>query len=812
MGRLLRVASSFALVAACAPSAVTVAPAGGGENGEASSGGASGGVSSSGGTTGGSSGGMSSGGGSTSGSSGGVSSGGGTTSGSSGGISSGGGSTGGASSGISSGGGSTGGASSGISSGGGGTSGTSGGSGQTSSGFPGSACAPRQLAPALHAHADEATGQFLVHYWQQSSDYLRSCWGGGCASTGPTGYWTFAQGLDAVLDAASREGGFQGTIATFFNAAAGHQTGYSNGFSSDYYDDENWMALALLRAYDYSGDGAYLQEAEKLYGDIEAAWDTSCCGATPGGIWWDNALAPTGGHTQKATASNAGPVITAVRLAARTGAAAYLSFAEKVYGFWRGNFVNAKGQVADDVTSPTANPPGVVRWWPFTYDNGLMVGAALALHEATGHAAYLADARTFAAFLQESRTEQTGDGPVLDDGTNQQCTGDCEQFKGIAYRYLDDLAGADAESSQMPLLAACPSAVWDYARGAGDLFASDWAGPPVSSADTPAETSALMALNLGAARAGQYPGRTFPANHLQAEEGQLNGVGLEATHAGYEGFGYVAGWGSQGQSVVMRWNVPYAGDWRFTYHYSAGAGAAVRELSIDGKVVNSSLGFPATGAWDNWSSVHGEHALAAGPLEIKIGYPAGSSGFLNLDEVIVQPVPRCAGLPGFPVPSGPFNQADCCGVLPELSWSAAAGAVGYDVVIDGALAGSTAGTSLAPGALSPGVHRWYVEAVNGCGGNFSPEQELTVSPVPTEVSAPSPADGATFGGTSLSWIASAAGSGFDVRLDGHDVCSSIAGTTCTLAAPPASGRHLWRVFSHTGCGGVAGPPWTFTTP
>ena len=56
------------------------------------------------------------------------------------------------------------------------------------------------------------------------------------------------------------------------------------------------------------GDPRYRDRAVQLFDDIMAAWDETCCGSRPGGLWWDKP------HTQKATASNAGAVITAVRL------------------------------------------------------------------------------------------------------------------------------------------------------------------------------------------------------------------------------------------------------------------------------------------------------------------------------------------------------------------------------------------------------------------------------------------------------------------------------------------------------------------
>ncbi len=669
----------------------------------------------------------------------------------------------------------------------------------------GSSCAPQSQDAAAHADADQAVGDFLVHYWSQPLGYLAASWASqGGASTTATGYWTFAQGFDALLDAAFRTGGFGLTLDTFYDAAAAEKTSYSSGFSSSYYDDESWMTLALLRAYDFGGDATFLGSAEGIYASIEGGWDTTCCGASPGGIWWDQA------HTQKATASNAGPVIAGVRLAARSGNSAYLSFARRVYDFWRSTYVDAQGQVADHVVAKT----GQRLWWKYSYDQGLMVGAALELHEATGEARYLDDARAFAAFMQQSETESSGDGPILFDGST--CGGDCAQFKGIGYRYLNELSAVDPTLATLPVLVDSPLAVWNDARGPGDVFASDWAGPapsPTTPVDLRAVTSALMALDLSAARGGQYPGRGYPANHLQAEEGKLNGVGLEASAPGHEGFGYVAGWGSQGQSVLLHWDVPTAGRWRLTFAYAAGAGAATRTLSVDGKVVDSSLAFPGTGSWSTWSNVHEDLQLAQRPTDFEIGEAAGNGGYVNLDVVVVEPVPCAAGnLPGSPAPTAPWNQASCCGTPPAPSWTAATGATSYALVVDGAVACTTGGTSCALPPLAPGLHRWYVEAQNGCGASFSPERELAIAPSPASVGSPSPADGSVGAPSALSWSASAPGSSFDVTLDGQPICVGLTGTSCTPSSPPGPGCHRWQVTALTGCGELAGPVFSFDVP
>jgi len=139
--------------------------------------------------------------------------------------------------------------------------------------------------------ADGALQSFLVKFWNGS--YLRNRFPDDGSLTG---YWTYAHGWDAVMDGVERTSKkeYFGLIESFYLGQN------ERGWIVGYYDDECWTTMALLRAYDLTADAKYLNQAKTLYADIKAGWDTSCCGAVKGGLWWDKA------HTQKATAANAG--------------------------------------------------------------------------------------------------------------------------------------------------------------------------------------------------------------------------------------------------------------------------------------------------------------------------------------------------------------------------------------------------------------------------------------------------------------------------------------------------------------------------
>jgi predicted alpha-1,6-mannanase (GH76 family) len=465
--------------------------------------------------------------------------------------------------------------------------------------------------------ADNAVSTMLLHYWMPSAPYL----GNVSPSDGATtGYWTYAQALDTVLDGVERTGGvhFTGWIEALYDVQN------TIGWSRDFYDDEDWMTLALMRAYDQNHTAKYLDEAEQLYADIEAAWDTTCCGSHPGGIWWDRP------HTIKATASNAGPVIAGARLAERTGNSAYLAFAEKVYAYWLANMVDPTSHAVYDHISPD----GTRTAYNFTYNDGLMVGAGVALYTATHDATYLQDANAIAGYMLAHQTVKTTDGLALNDGTNTSCASDCQQFKGIGYRYLTELAQVDPQPQYQALLASSAKAIWNLARAPSGLFATDWAGPTTASSTIASDSSAAMAINLYAESVGPYDRSD---NVHEAEDGVVHAIALEAIHGAFGGWGYLAGWNRDGQWVDFTVDAPSAGSYQLSLRYSAAAGAASREIYINGAVAVADHSLAATGSWDDWKTSTVNVGLAAGANTISVIYAGslGSHNYVNLDWIAV---------------------------------------------------------------------------------------------------------------------------------------------------------------------------------
>lgn len=129
----------------------------------------------------------------------------------------------------------------------------------------------------LNDRADVALQSFLLKFWDGNRQYFLHRY----PSDGQlTGYWTYANGWDAILDSVERTGRtrYLGLIDTLYLGQN------ERGWSSDYYDDECWMCMALLRAYDLTSDPKYLSRAQSIFVDVQNAWDTTCCGSPTGGV------------------------------------------------------------------------------------------------------------------------------------------------------------------------------------------------------------------------------------------------------------------------------------------------------------------------------------------------------------------------------------------------------------------------------------------------------------------------------------------------------------------------------------------------
>ena len=158
-----------------------------------------------------------------------------------------------------------------------------------------------------------------------------------------------------------------------------------------------------------------------LYAQIQGAYNTTA----GGGIAWQ--------RTQlyyKNTPSTGNGIILAARIYEVLGNASDLTFAKNLYAWEKTNLVSSTGVVYDGINQ---NQDGQVSKAEYTYNQGVFIGAAIELYNATKDPTYIQDAiLTANNEIADPNLESNG---VL----KSEGQGDGGLFKSIAVRYLTDL-------------------------------------------------------------------------------------------------------------------------------------------------------------------------------------------------------------------------------------------------------------------------------------------------------------------------------------------------------------------------------------
>jgi hypothetical protein len=172
----------------------------------------------------------------------------------------------------------------------------------------------------------------------------------------------------------------------------------SQGGGQKYYDDNEWVGLEFVRAYQLLGDQVYLDKAKEAFAFAVSGWNE----AMGGGIYWRQ-----GDDNTKNTCSNAPAAVLAAQLYQLTGEKTYLDWALKILDWLKVLRPPDGGAFWDNISKNGHIDPST-----YTYNTGTALHAYALLYAATGQAEYLDESRSLAkASLQEfapkSREDQT---------------------------------------------------------------------------------------------------------------------------------------------------------------------------------------------------------------------------------------------------------------------------------------------------------------------------------------------------------------------------------------------------------------------
>jgi rhamnogalacturonyl hydrolase YesR len=150
-----------------------------------------------------------------------------------------------------------------------------------------------------------------------------------------------------------------------------------------FYDDNQWIGIALMDAYNRTKKEAYLQKSKAIYRFMMTGFDT----LSGGGLYWQE-----GSDSSKNTCSNGPGILLALQLYKATKNPQYLDTALLLYA-WTNEKLRAPSHLYYDNINPHT---GAVDQRLYSYNTGTMLQANVYLYEITKKEAYLKEAITIA--------------------------------------------------------------------------------------------------------------------------------------------------------------------------------------------------------------------------------------------------------------------------------------------------------------------------------------------------------------------------------------------------------------------------------
>ena len=331
-----------------------------------------------------------------------------------------------------------------------------------------------------NAAANAGSDALINSFWNTNGQYFNTDNGGNTTFQ----YWPNAHALDVLVDAYLRTN--DATYKSYFDKwFVGVKIRNGNSWNNDYYDDMEWNALALLRAWKSTGDIRYKDASLELWGYIKQGWNDQA----GGGITWKKGM-----EYSKNACSNGPAAILAARLYQEFGNTEDREWAVRIYNWLKTTLVNTNnGMVYDNIDART----GVIKKeWVFTYNQGTYIGAAVELHKIFNEKAYLNDAMVVADYTISSLVDNS----IL----KSEGSGDGGLFKGIFIRYFTQLIqqerlDATAQKRYLQFMKLNAETLWNQGtQKPGTFFGPNWRVKPGTTTGLTEQLSGCMLIEAAA--------------------------------------------------------------------------------------------------------------------------------------------------------------------------------------------------------------------------------------------------------------------------------------------------------------------------
>ncbi|OAA68965.1 Glycoside hydrolase, family 76 [Cordyceps fumosorosea ARSEF 2679] len=255
-------------------------------------------------------------------------------------------------------------------------------------------------------------------------------------------------------------------------------------FLNEFYDDEGWWALALIRAYDVTQEDKYLQAAVAVFKDMQTGAGTPC-----GGIYWSKERKYVNAIANELYLS----VAASLANYDLPGQSSYLKIANDQWTWFSNSGMINSENLINDGLDDKCNNNGQQTW---TYNQGVILGGLVQLFHATGNRTLLGEATKIAKAAINKLSNK--DGVLVEYGgceyTEGRCGADGQQFKGIFIRNLGYLHKVSPDAQFRSFILTNANAIWKKDREeSSNKLGVAWAGPYYD-ATSHTQSSALDAL------------------------------------------------------------------------------------------------------------------------------------------------------------------------------------------------------------------------------------------------------------------------------------------------------------------------------
>lgn len=195
--------------------------------------------------------------------------------------------------------------------------------------------------------------------------------------------YAFREGLETYWDPQPK-----GTPPGFNSYCSGP------GGTDKYYDDNEWLVLGFVEAYDVTHDPKFLQSARDTQNFVLSGWDD----VLGGGIYWKI------DHKEKNTCSNGPAAASALRLYQSGGDRDQMDWALKIRAWTNAHLQDTDGLYWDNIKLD-----GKIEKTKWTYNTALMIRTDTLLYQTKHDKAYLKNAERMAdASIAEWQDPKTG--------------------------------------------------------------------------------------------------------------------------------------------------------------------------------------------------------------------------------------------------------------------------------------------------------------------------------------------------------------------------------------------------------------------